>query len=191
MDNGKLRRTLVAAIGFFSRRRCWAGWLPLLVEPDFPALPDGFWRLLDRVRARAAARQLVRPVAPGTIASLSTRPNRLQPDRAGSPREEIGPPVGSSEGRDSRGPQIHTAGPVQRIPRFVQPPHAGSPNPRGASRHFGPSGGVLGRHPNPIRLRLPTFVLAILRCDHYHQERRRNIFNRIRLQCEPPGIPDF
>jgi hypothetical protein len=30
----------------------------LLLEPDFPALPDGFGRLLDRDRGRTAARQL-------------------------------------------------------------------------------------------------------------------------------------
>jgi hypothetical protein len=30
----------------------------LLLEPEFPALPDAFWRLLDRDRARKAAAQL-------------------------------------------------------------------------------------------------------------------------------------
>ncbi len=61
----------------------------LLVEADFPALPDGFWRLLDRDRARAAARQLAESRGSWyrSFSKHGTEP--APPDRAGSPREEI------------------------------------------------------------------------------------------------------
>ena len=60
----------------------------LLVEPDFPALPDGFWRLLDRVRARAAARQLVRSCGAWYRCFTKHATEPAPPDRADSPREE-------------------------------------------------------------------------------------------------------
>lgn len=61
----------------------------LLIEPHFPALPDGFWRLLDRDRARAAARQLAESRG-RRYRSFSKRASKPTPvDRSGSPQVEI------------------------------------------------------------------------------------------------------
>jgi hypothetical protein len=60
-----------------------------LIEPDFPALPHGFWRLLDRDRARVAARQLAESRG-RRYRSFSKRASKpTPPDRTGSPQTEI------------------------------------------------------------------------------------------------------
>jgi len=62
----------------------------LLVEPDFPALPEAFERLLERDRARRAARQLAECHQRESRSFTNKGANSSAPDRkSGVPSREI------------------------------------------------------------------------------------------------------
>lgn len=81
----KQRHLLLRQAAFLTRLAA-----ALLLEPEFPALPQGFWRLLDRDRARQAAVQL----SESQVCQWQSHTQRgLQPTpysrHAGRPQAEI------------------------------------------------------------------------------------------------------